>query len=79
MKMMLTNNFDGRDWVDEGEDALVHFSCEAVDQGNFLILPFKIVAAGQDSMKGTQRIGWDPIVNRFRASSYLSLKLENLL
>ena len=58
------------DWVDEGEDATVHFSCEAVDQGNFLMRQFKIMVAGQYAMKGTQRIGWDPILNRFRAWTF---------
>ena len=54
------------DWVDEGDDAIVNFSCEAVDNGNFLVRKFNIVIAGQEALAGTQRIGWDPLTGKLR-------------
>ena len=55
------------DWVDEGDDSIVHFSCQAVDNGNFLLRKFAIQVAGQESMSGTQRIGFDPLTGKLRA------------
>ena len=55
------------DWVDEGNDSVVIFSCEAVDRGNFLIRKFAIKVAGQEAMTGTQRIGWDPVTGKLKA------------
>ncbi len=54
------------DWVDEGDAAVVAFSCEAVDGGNFLVRKFAIHVAGQEALSGTQRIGWDPLTNKLR-------------
>lgn len=54
------------DWVDEGEDSVVIFSCAAVDGGNFLLRSFTIQIAGQEAMSGTQRIGWDPLTSKLR-------------
>lgn len=55
------------DWVHEGDDAVVHFSCRAVDNGHFLVRKFTVQVAGQETMTGTQRIGWDPQAGKFRA------------
>lgn len=55
------------DWVDEGDDSVVHFSCQLVDNGNFLLRKFTIQIAGQEAMSGTQRIGWDPLTGKLRA------------
>lgn len=55
------------DWVDEGDDSIVHFSCQSVDNGNFLLRKFAIQVAGQEAMSGTQRIGWDPLTGKLRA------------
>ena len=54
------------DWVDEGAAAVVHFSCDATDNGNFLVRSFAIHVAGQNAMTGTQRIGWDPLAGKLR-------------
>ncbi len=54
------------DWVDEGHEAVVHFACEPVDNGNFLVRSFSIQIAGHESMRGTQRIGWDPLSGKLR-------------
>lgn len=49
------------DWVDEEEDMCVMFSCEPVDGGNFLLRKFTVHIGGQETITGTQRIGWDPL------------------
>ncbi len=54
------------DWVDENDDAVVHFACEPIDNGNFLIRSFSIHVAGVAEMTGTQRIGWDPLTGQLR-------------
>lgn len=55
------------DWVDESEDAVVIFSCDAIDGGNYLLRKFGVHIVGQDAMSGTQRIGWDPLTGKLRA------------
>jgi uncharacterized protein (TIGR02246 family) len=55
------------DWVDEGDDSIIVFSCQSVDNGNFLLRKFTIQVAGQEAMSGTQRIGWDPLTGKLRA------------
>ena len=55
------------DWVDEGDDSIVTFSCESADGGNFLVRKFSVVVAGQEAMAGTQRIGWDPLTGKLKA------------
>ncbi len=54
------------DWVDEGDDAIVTFSCRPTDNGCFLLRTFSIVIAGEEAMSGTQRIGWDPLTGKLR-------------
>jgi len=53
-------------WVDEEEDALVHFSCEPTDNGHYLIRTFAIVVEGREAFSGTQRIGWCPLSHKLR-------------
>jgi uncharacterized protein (TIGR02246 family) len=55
------------DWVDEDDDSIVEFTCQAVDNGNFLLRQFSVKIAGEEAMSGTQRIGWDPISGKLRA------------
>ncbi len=55
------------DWVDEGDDTLVTFSCKTVDGGNFLLREFRIHIEGQEAMNGTQRIGWDPLSGKLKS------------
>lgn len=54
------------EWVHEGNDAVVVFNCHAIDEGNFLDRNFTVKIGGQVAMKGTQRIGWDALANKFR-------------
>ncbi len=55
------------DWVDEGDDLIVNFSCQPSDSGNFLLRTFSIQVAGQETMTGTQRIGWNPLTSKLQA------------
>ena len=55
------------DWIDESDDSIITFSCEPVDNGNFLLRKFSVLVAGQEEMTGTQRIGWDPLTGKLRA------------
>ncbi len=55
------------DWVDEDDDSIVEYSCQKVDNGNFLLRQFTVKIAGQEAMHGVQRIGWDPMSGRLRA------------
>jgi uncharacterized protein (TIGR02246 family) len=54
------------DWVDESEESLVLFSCEAVDGGNYLVRNFEIRIGGRPDLSGTQRIGWDPMTGKLK-------------
>lgn len=54
------------DWVDEAEDSVITFSCQSVDNGNFLLRQFTILIGGEEVMSGTQRIGWDPLTGKLR-------------
>lgn len=55
------------DWIDEGDESIVKFNCQAVDNGNFLLRTFTIQIEGQEVMSGTQRIGWDALTGKLRA------------
>lgn len=55
------------DWVDEGDGADVIFKCVPISGGTFLLRKFAIHVAGQEAMNGEQRIGWDPLMGKFRA------------
>ena len=54
------------EWIDEDDDSVVSFSCYPTDNGKFLLREFTLKVAGQEVLKGTQRIGWDPVSEQFR-------------
>lgn len=58
------------DWVHEGSDAVVMFSCKPVDNGNFLLRNFTIKIGGEEIMSGSQRIGWDASSHKFIAWTF---------
>lgn len=58
------------DWIDEDNDSIVAFSCQAVDDGNFLLRDFLVTVAGQKVMSGSQRTGWDPVAGKLRAWTF---------
>jgi uncharacterized protein (TIGR02246 family) len=55
------------EWVEETGDAVVSTSVAWSDDENFLIRSFDIKAQGKPEMKGTQRIGWDPLAKQFKS------------
>ncbi|HEU5118797.1 MAG TPA: SgcJ/EcaC family oxidoreductase [Isosphaeraceae bacterium] len=55
------------DWVDESEDAVVDTHCDWSDDGSYLVREFVIEVGGQPLLSGTQRIGWDPRLQRFHS------------
>lgn len=55
------------DWIDEAADSHVHFLCRWDTGGNFLIRDFEVHLAGQKTITGTQRIGYDPITGHLRS------------
>jgi uncharacterized protein (TIGR02246 family) len=55
------------DWIDEGAGSHVHFTCRWDEGQNFLLRDFAVVFAGQKTMTGTQRIGYDPLTGHLKA------------
>lgn len=55
------------DWIDEGADAVIETSCRWDENKSFLVQDFQVVQDGEVTLKGTQRIGWDPQARQFRA------------
>jgi uncharacterized protein (TIGR02246 family) len=54
------------EWVNESDDATVSTTCDWSDDGAFLVRRFNIKVEGVVALKGTQRIGWDPVLKQFR-------------
>ncbi len=55
------------DWIDESREGVVKTSCRWADNGSFLLQEVVVRQAGRDTMKISQRIGWDPLTMRFKA------------
>jgi uncharacterized protein (TIGR02246 family) len=55
------------EWVDENDGTKVKTDCRYIDDGSFLIQDVSVETAGQVSLTMTQRIGWDPIGQRFKS------------
>jgi uncharacterized protein (TIGR02246 family) len=55
------------DWVDEGDDGVVHTSCRWSDDKNFLLRDFTMHVAGMPVSRGSQRIGWDAKKGQIRS------------
>ena len=55
------------DWIDESREGVVKTSCRWADNNNFLLQEITVRQAGRDTMKVSQRIGWDPLTKRFKA------------
>ncbi len=48
-------------WVDESPDSLVVTQYRWDDDKNFIVADFTVRISGQPTLRGTQRIGWDPL------------------
>jgi len=55
------------DWVDESPDATVKYRCQWSDSRNFLLVEFDAEIAGAGKLKGSQRIGWDPVCKQLKS------------
>ena len=55
------------DWIDESREGVVKTSCRWADNESFLLQEITVRQAGRDTMKISQRIGWDPLAKRFKA------------
>jgi uncharacterized protein (TIGR02246 family) len=54
-------------WVDENNESAMHTKTRWSDDGNFLLSDFTIQVAGRKVMSGTQRIGWDGALGKFKS------------
>jgi uncharacterized protein (TIGR02246 family) len=55
------------DWVEETEDAVVVTSINWTDDKCFLMRTFEVRVKGKAELKGTQRIGWDPLTEQIKS------------
>ena len=55
------------EWVDESGESTMHMSTRWSDDANFIVTRFRIQVAGRTVMNGTQRIGWDASLEKFRS------------
>jgi uncharacterized protein (TIGR02246 family) len=55
------------EWIDESEESTMHTTTRWSDDGNFIITSFAIHVAGRKVMTGTQWIGWDGSLDKFRS------------
>lgn len=54
------------DWIDESRGGVVRTSCRWADNRSFLLQEITILQANQETMKISQRIGWDPLAKQFK-------------
>jgi uncharacterized protein (TIGR02246 family) len=55
------------DWVDDGGNVVVSSTCRWSEDGNFLLQEFKLKIGGENAMRVSQRIGWDPLAKNIRS------------
>jgi uncharacterized protein (TIGR02246 family) len=55
------------DWIDDGGSVIVNSSCRWSEDGNFLLQEFKLQVRGENAMRVSQRIGWDPLNKHIRS------------
>lgn len=55
------------EWINEGSDAVVKIKYTWSDDKNFILANLDIQKAGQDAMKCSQRIGYDPAQQKIRS------------
>jgi uncharacterized protein (TIGR02246 family) len=55
------------EWVDESDESTMHTTTRWSEDGNFLLTDFTIRVAGRKVMSGTQRIGWDGSLDKFKS------------
>jgi hypothetical protein len=55
------------EWINEGSDAVVKIKYTWSEDKNFILADLNIQKAGQEAMKCSQRIGWDPVQQKLRS------------
>jgi uncharacterized protein (TIGR02246 family) len=55
------------DWVDESNESTMQSTTRWSEDGNFIVTSFAIQVAGRKVMSGTQRIGWDGALEKYRS------------
>jgi uncharacterized protein (TIGR02246 family) len=55
------------EWLDESDESTMHTTTRWSEDGNFLLTDFTIRVAGRKVMSGTQRIGWDGSLDKFKS------------
>jgi uncharacterized protein (TIGR02246 family) len=55
------------EWMDEDHESTLHTKTRWSDDGNFLLSDFTIQVAGRKRASGTQRIGWDGALGKFKS------------
>ena len=55
------------EWVDENDGTKVNTTCRFIDDGSFLLQDVTIQTQGETTLTMSQRIGWDPVGNRFKS------------
>jgi uncharacterized protein (TIGR02246 family) len=55
------------EWVEETGDAIIETSVAWSEDENFLLRSFDIKVQGKSDLKGTQRIGWDPLTKQVKS------------
>jgi uncharacterized protein (TIGR02246 family) len=58
------------DWVEESGDSIVVTSYRWDEGKNFLLGDYTVKVAGQAAMKGTQRVGWDPLTRQIKTWTF---------
>ena len=55
------------EWIDESDESTMHSTTRWSEDGNFILTDFTIRVAGRKAMTGTQRIGWDGSLEKFKS------------
>src|SRR5262249_25274499 len=58
------------DWLDEGADSVLSVSCKWAADKSHLIREFSVLQEGKETMKGTQRIGVDPMTESIKGWAF---------
>ncbi len=69
-QQLLTLGWLVGEWVDESPDGRVETTCKWSEDGNFLLQEYVIRTKNEITLKGTQRIGWDPVRKSFRSWAF---------
>jgi uncharacterized protein (TIGR02246 family) len=55
------------EWIDESAESTMHTTTRWSEDSNFIVSDFTIRVAGRKVMSGTQRIGWDGSLDKFKS------------